>query len=299
MAIYVEPQLPAIDILESEGIGTVRPITESSGDMLRIGLLNLMPLKIDAETDLLRVMSEALPDVRIDLIETATHRSSNTPAEHLDRFYHKFNEVRDRRYDGFIITGAPVEKLEFECVDYWQELTGIMDWTRGHVTGSVLYICWAALAGLYHHYGVAKRVLDSKISGVFTHRAEVSDCGLLQGLGSEFYVPHSRFGEVSADDIMRNESLTLVASGRDCGVYAVMARDGHEIFVTGHAEYSPLTLDSEYRRDMNRGLQPSVPINYYPGDDPSQNPEVRWVGDARRIMANWVERYVAAGDRCL
>lgn len=293
MAVYVAPQLPAIDILEAEGIVTVRPVTEAPGAMLRIGLLNLMPLKIAAETDLLRVMSEASVDVAVDLIETATHRSSNTPAEHLDRFYLKFPKVSDRHYDGFIINGAPVEKLDFEQVDYWPELVEIMEWTRSHVTGSVLYICWGALAGLYHHYGVPKRVLDHKISGVFAHRAAVDDCGLLHGLSREFYVPHSRFCEVDTDDILRNRALTLLASGDGCGVYAVMARGGKEIFVTGHAEYAPLTLDSEYRRDVSRGLNPSVPVNYYPGDDPSRDPEVRWTGDARRIMANWLERYVA------
>ncbi|MDE6490644.1 MAG: homoserine O-succinyltransferase [Muribaculaceae bacterium] len=293
MAIYVAPRLPAIDILGSEGIGSVVPASEAKDSALRIGILNLMPLKVDTETDMLRVMSDAVPDVTVDFIETATHRSSHTPARHLDMFYRKFPEIADRYYDGFIITGAPVEKLDFTHVDYWPELSRIMDWTRSHVTGSVLYVCWGALAGLFHHYGVPKRVLDRKISGVFPHRAVIGDCRLFDGLGDEFYVPHSRFGAVDSDDICANDALTLLASGDGCGVYAVMARAGREIFLTGHAEYAPLTLDSEYRRDMNRGLEPSIPVNYYPGDDPSQKPDAIWVSDARRIMANWIEYYVA------
>lgn len=217
--------------------------------------------------------------------------SKNTPREHIDAFYQKFDDIKHNNYDGFIVTGAPVEKVDFEEVDYWPQLQEIFDWAHSHVT-STLYICWAALAGLYHHYGVPKYILDKKISGVFKHK--VNDCmnPIFRGFDDIFYVPHSRYSEVRKEDIVKNSELRVIAESDESGVYMVMGRNGREFFITGHSEYSPLTLDFEYHRDLEKGLNPQIPDNYYLDDNPDNPPIVRWRSHANLLFTNWLNYFV-------
>ena len=293
MPVRVPVSLPAVELLKEENIFVIDEQRASSQDIrpLRIGILNLMPLKIMTETDLLRLISNTPLQVELDLIDTASHVSRNTPREHIEEFYKTFDEIRDRNYDGFIITGAPVEKVQFEEVDYWQELCEIFDWARTHVT-STLYICWAAFAGLYHHYGVPKRVLTHKISGVFRHKVKDRHNPIFRGFDDEFYVPHSRFSEWSRPDVEAVDGLTILSESPESGIYMVMARGGREFFITGHSEYSAGTLDFEYKRDLEKGLSPSIPIHYYVGDDPEKGPLVRWRSHANLLFSNWLNYFV-------
>ncbi|MFG6381875.1 MAG: homoserine O-succinyltransferase [Muribaculum sp.] len=293
MPVRVPVSLPAVEMLKEENIFVIDEQRASSQDIrpLRIGILNLMPLKIMTETDLLRLISNTPLQVELDLIDTASHVSRNTPREHVEEFYKTFEEIKDRNYDGFIITGAPVEKVDFEEVDYWDELCDIFDWARTHVT-STLYICWAAFAGLYHHYGVPKHVIDHKISGVFPHRVNDRRNPIFRGFDDEFYVPHSRFSEVLRDEVEQVEGLDIIAESPESGIYMVMARNGREFFITGHSEYSPYTLDFEYRRDMDKGMNPAVPAHYYIDDDPSKGPIVRWRSHANLLFSNWLNYFV-------
>lgn len=258
---------------------------------LRIGILNLMPLKIMTETDLLRLISNTPLQIELDLIDTSSHVSRNTPREHIEEFYKTFDDIRDQNYDGFIITGAPVEKVKFEEVDYWTELQEIFDWARTHVT-STLYICWAAFAGLYHHYGIDKIVLDRKISGVFPHRINDRKNPIFRGFDDEFFVPHSRFSAVSASDIERVPGLQILSESDESGVYMVMARNGREFFITGHSEYSPGTLDFEYHRDLAKGMNPEIPAHYYRNNNPEEGPVVRWRSHANLLFSNWLNYFV-------
>lgn len=258
---------------------------------LRIGILNLMPLKIMTETDLLRLISNTPLQIELDLIDTSSHVSRNTPREHIEEFYKTFDDIRDQNYDGFIITGAPVEKVKFEEVDYWSELQEIFDWARTHVT-STLYICWAAFAGLYHHYGIDKIVLDRKISGVFPHRINDRKNPIFRGFDDEFFVPHSRFSAVSASDIERVPGLQILSESDESGVYMVMARNGREFFITGHSEYSPGTLDFEYHRDLAKGMNPEIPAHYYRNNNPEEGPVVRWRSHANLLFSNWLNYFV-------
>lgn len=293
MPVRVPEGLPAVEALKAENIFVMGEHRAATQDIrpLRIAVLNLMPLKLMTETDLLRLISNTPLQINLDLVDVGTHVSRNTPREHIETFYKRFDDIKGDCYDGLIITGAPVEKVEFEQVDYWQELTEVFEWAKHHVT-STIYICWAAFAGLYYHYGIAKHVLDRKISGVFTHRLKDRRNPIFRGFDDTFEVPHSRFSQLDADEINRHGSLTILADSEESGVYMVMARGGREFFITGHSEYSPLTLDFEYHRDLEKGLNPAVPANYYIDDDPSNEPLVRWRSHANLLFTNWLNYFV-------
>jgi len=293
MPVRVPVSLPAVETLREENIFVIDEQRASSQDIrpLRTGILNLMPLKIMTETDLLRLISNTPLQIELDLIDTSSHVSRNTPREHIEEFYKTFDDIRDQNYDGFIITGAPVEKVRFEEVDYWSELQEIFDWARTHVT-STLYICWAAFAGLYHHYGIDKIVLDRKISGVFPHRINDRKNPIFRGFDDEFFVPHSRFSAVSASDINRVPGLQILSESDESGVYMVMARNGREFFITGHSEYSPGTLDFEYHRDLAKGMNPEIPAHYYRNNNPEEGPVVRWRSHANLLFSNWLNYFV-------
>lgn len=293
MPVRVPSSLPAVEALRNENIFVIDEQRASSQDIrpLKIAILNLMPLKIMTETDLLRLLSNTPLQIEIDLIEPDGHVCKNTPREHIEAFYKKFDDIKGENYDGFIITGAPVEKVDFEEVDYWQQLTEIFAWARTHVT-STLYICWAALAGLYYHYGVKKYVLDRKISGVFKHHIDDPRNPIFRGFDDEFYVPHSRYSEVRREDIEPIADLKIISESDESGVYMVMGRGGREFYITGHSEYSPGTLDFEYHRDLEKGLNPHIPENYYTDDDPAKKPIVRWRSHANLLFTNWLNYFV-------
>lgn len=293
MPVRVPVSLPAVEALREENIFVIDEQRASSQDIrpLRIAILNLMPLKIMTETDLLRLISNTPLQVELDFIDTDSHVSKNTPREHIETFYKKFDEVKHNNYDGLIITGAPVEKVDFEEVDYWEELTEIFAWAKKHVT-STLYICWAALAGLYYHYGVPKYVLEKKISGVFKHSIDDELNPIFRGFDDMFYVPHSRYSEVRREDIDKVPALKIIAESAESGIYIVMARGGREFFITGHSEYSPGTLDFEYRRDLEKGINPEIPVNYYENDNPDNPPIVRWRSHANLLFSNWLNYFV-------
>ena len=258
---------------------------------LRIAVLNLMPLKITTETDLVRLLSNSPLQIELSFMKVKSHTSKNTPVEHMKAFYTDFEEMRHHKYDGFIITGAPVEHMDFEEVSYWEEMTEIFDWARHNVT-STLYICWAAQAGLYHHYGIPKYPLDKKMFGIFKHHVNNPELPLFRGFDDEFSIPHSRHTEVRREDMERCPELDILAESDESGVSVVMARGGREIFLTGHSEYSPLTLDTEYKRDLGKGLPIEMPKHYYRNDDPSQPPVVTWRGHANLLFNNWLNYYV-------
>lgn len=293
MPVRVPVELPAVEALQAENIFVIDEQRASSQDIrpLRIGILNLMPLKIMTETDLLRLISNTPLQVELDLIDMASHTSRNTPQEHIDRFYKTFDEIRHQNYDGFIITGAPLEMVNYEDVDYWPELCEIFDWCRTHVT-STLYICWAAFAGLYRHYGIPKHITGAKISGVFRHRVTDRHNPIFRGFDDEFYVPHSRYVNLLRSDIDAVPALTILSESPESGIYMVMARGGREFFITGHSEYSPLTLDFEYRRDLAKGINPAIPVHYYIDDDPDRGPLVRWRSHANLLFSNWLNYFV-------
>ena len=293
MPVRVPVSLPAVETLKNENIFVIDEQRASTQDIrpLRIAILNLMPLKIMTETDLLRLLSNTPLQIEIDLIEVDGHVSKNTPREHIETFYKKFDDIRHENYDGFIITGAPVEKVDFENVDYWPQLTEIFSWAKTHVT-STLYICWAALAGLYYRYGVQKHVLSNKISGVFKHKINDPKNPIFRGFDDEFFVPHSRYGEVLKEDISKIPELKIISESDESGLYMIMGRSGREFYITGHSEYSPMTLDFEYRRDLEKGLKPHIPDNYYPDNDPSKKPIVRWRSHANLLFTNWLNYFV-------
>ena len=293
MPVKVPSTLPAVEELKNENIFVIDEKRATSQDIrpLKIAILNLMPLKIMTETDLLRLLSNTPLQIELDLVDTDSHVCKNTPREHIETFYKRFDEIKNNNYDGFIVTGAPVEKLDFNEVEYWDELTEIFDWSKKHVT-STLYICWAAFAGLFHNYGIPKHVIGKKISGVFRHYVIDKTNPIFRGFDDEFYVPHSRFSEVRKDDILKVPDLKIVAESETSGVYMVMARNGREFYITGHSEYSPLTLDYEYHRDLDKGKNPSIPVNYYPNDDINQPPIVRWKAHANLLFSNWLNYFV-------
>ena len=293
MPVKIPSSLPAVEILKAENIFVMDDLRASTQDIrpLKLLILNLMPLKIVTETDLLRLISNTPLQIELDLMNVSGHISRNTPIEHIDTFYKDFNDIRNQNYDGMIITGAPVEKLHFEEVDYWNELVEIFDWAHKHVT-STLYICWAALAGLYHFYQIPKYPLEKKLFGVFAHHEHDEKNPVFRGFDDIFHVPHSRYSEVRKADIEKNEALTILSESEEAGVYMVMARGGREFFITGHSEYSALTLDIEYRRDKAKGLDIAVPRNYYPGDNPQNRPIVNWRGHANLLFTNWLNYFV-------
>lgn len=295
MPLNLPDKLPAIDLLKEENIFVIDNSRANAQDIrpLKIVVLNLMPLKITTETDLIRLLSNSPLQIEVSFMKLKSHTSKNTPIEHMKAFYRDFASMREEKFDGMIITGAPVEHLEFEDVNYWNEITEIFDWTRTHVT-STMYICWAAQAGLYYHYGIPKYQLDKKMFGIFEHHVTegFSHLPIFRGFDDVFYVPHSRHTEVRREDIDKCKELQVVSESDESGVHIVMARGGREIFVTGHSEYSPYTLDGEYRRDLGKGLPIDMPKNYYHNDDPEQGPLVRWRSTANLLFCNWLNYYV-------
>lgn len=293
MPLNIPITLPAVDVLRDENIFVMDSERASTQEIrpLKIVILNLMPIKITTETDLIRLLSNSPLQIEIDFLHMESHCSKNTPIEHLMMFYKTFDEIKKSNYDGMIITGAPVEQMPFEEVNYWNELTGIFDWARNHVT-STFFICWAAQAGMYYHYGVPKYPLDKKMFGVFEHRAYNPLNPIFRGFDDVFYVPHSRHTEVRSEDILKNPDLTLLSESPDSGVYMVMARNGREFFITGHSEYSPLTLDTEYKRDVAKGLPIDIPKNYYSDNNPENEPLVRWRSHANLLFTNWLNYFV-------
>lgn len=293
MPINIPDDLPATEVLNQENIFVMHQERAVHQDIrpLRIVILNLMPLKISTETQILRLLGNSPLQVDIVFLHPETHTAKNTPEEHLIRFYNTFKEIKQQRFDGMIITGAPVEHLEFEELSYWEEIKEIMDWSIRNVF-STLHICVGAQAGLYYHYGIPKYPLERKMFGVFTHTINRPNVKLLRGFDDEFYVPHSRHTEIRREDLKKVPELEILSESRDAGVYLVSAREGRQIFVTGHSEYDPLTLKDEYDRDLKKGLDIGVPKNYFPNDDPSQPPIVRWRGHANLLFANWLNYHV-------
>lgn len=294
MPIKIPDTLPARGLLEKENIfvmGEHRALTQDIRP-LNIVLLNLMPTKIITETQFLRLLSNSPLQIEITLLHPKSHNSVNTPSEYLTKYYSTFDEIKDQRFDGLIITGAPVENLEFTEVDYWEELETIMEWSLRNVY-STMHVCWGAQAGLYCHYGISKYQLDSKMFGIFSHYAVNKENNkFLRGFDDRFYVPHSRHTEVREEDIMKNKELEVLAKSDISGVYLIARKDGRQVFVTGHPEYDPLTLQGEYQRDIQRGLKIAVPVNYFPQDDPAGQPLVRWRGHAHLLFMNWLNYYV-------
>jgi len=291
--IKIPDNLPTMDILAGENIFVMGEGRATRQDIraLEIVILNLMPTKIVTETQLLRLLGNTPLQVNITLSHPKTHASKNTPEEHLSSFYKTFDRIKDMQFDGMIITGAPVEKMEFEEVDFWEELTAIMDWSR-HSVFSTLYICWGAQAALYYHYGINKFSLPAKIFGVFSHAVNRKNVNLLRGFDDEFFAPHSRHTEIRREDIQKVPELEILSESQKAGIYIAASRNGKQIFVTGHAEYDPLTLKAEYDRDVQKGLSIDLPRNYFPGDDPEQEPVVKWRGHANLLFYNWLNYYV-------
>ncbi len=293
MPLNLPDKLPAIELLKQENIFVIDTSRATQQDIrpLKIVVLNLMPLKITTETDLIRLLSNTPLQLEISFMKVKSHTSKNTPVEHMKTFYRDFETMRDEKFDGMIITGAPVEHMDFEEVAYWDEISEIFRWARTHVT-STLYICWAAQAGLYCHYGIPKYKLEKKMFGIFKHRVSNPLLPIFRGFDDEFYVPHSRHTEVRREDILKVAGLDLISESDDSGVYMVVARGGREIFVTGHSEYSPLTLDTEYKRDVSKGLPIEMPVNYYRDNDPEKGPLVQWRAHANLFFQNWLNYYV-------
>jgi len=293
MPIKIPDSLPAREILEQENIFVMTEYRAVHQDIrpLRLVILNLMPTKIVTETQLLRKLSNTPLQIEVELLQTASHTATHIDSQHLDSFYCTFEEIRNRHYDGMIITGAPVENLQFEDVDYWPELCEIMDWTATNVH-STLHICWGAQAGLYHHYGIEKRTLPKKLSGIYNHRMVRPQSPFFRGFNDEFLMPHSRYTDVDEADILRVPELELMAVSDRAGVFAVKSADNRRFFITGHPEYDADTLALEYFRDVEKGLDIEVPENYFPDDDPTKKPSARWRAHAQLLYSNWLNYYV-------
>ncbi len=293
MPIKIPNNLPAYDTLTSENIFVMTETRAVSQDIrpLKLLLLNLMPTKIDTETQLMRLLGNTPLQVEADLIYTESHKSKNTSQDHLLAFYKTFSEIKENRYDGMIITGAPVERMPFEEVEYWGELCSILEWTKTHVH-STLHICWGAQAGLYYHFGIEKHLLKDKLFGIFPHIVDYKNAILLRGFDCRFMAPHSRHTTVYRHDIESIPEIRILASSEEAGVYAAMTKDGKQIFITGHPEYDAGTLGKEYLRDKNKGLPISVPKNYFPHDDDSKEPIVSWRAHANLLFSNWLNYFV-------
>ncbi|WP_408954406.1 homoserine O-succinyltransferase [Natroniella sp. ANB-PHB2] len=293
MPINIPDNLPATKILEEENIFVMKESRAYSQDIraLKILILNLMPLKEVTETQLLRLLGNTPLQVDIVFLQSATHNSQNTSQQHLSTFYKTFDQIKDQKFDGMIITGAPIEHLAFEEVDYWEELQQIMDWKLNNVT-STLHICWGAQAGLYHHFGIPKYPLEEKMFGVFNHQINVDKVKLLRGFDEQFKAPHSRHTEVRREDIDQISELQILAESEEAGTYIVATKDGRQIFVTGHSEYDRFTLKREYERDLAQGCDIQIPKNYFPDDDLTQEPIVEWRAHANLLFSNWLNYYV-------
>lgn len=293
MPIKVQKDLPAKAVLEKENIFIMDEDRALSQDIrpLEILILNLMPVKEDTETQLLRALSNTPLQVDCTFLMLESHTSKNTSASHLNKFYVYFEEVKRKKYDGMIITGAPVENLEYEEVNYWEELKKIMEWSKTHVT-STLHICWGAQAGLYYHYGIPKYKREKKLSGIYHHRILDRKVPLVRSMDDYIMAPHSRYTEVRREDIEKHPELVILAESKEAGILLVMSRDGKQIFVQGHPEYDRLTLNNEYHRDVNKGLNPELPCNYYENDDPDTVPVLSWRNMANTLYGNWLNFYV-------
>lgn len=293
MPIKVKRDLPAREVIEKENIFIMDETRAISQEIrpLEIVLVNLMPLKEDTEIQMLRSLSNTPLQVNLTFLAPAHHKSKNTPLSHLHQFYQKFDEIRERKFDGLIITGAPVEMLDFEEVDFWDEIVEIMEWSETNVT-STIFLCWAAQAALYHFYGLKKRILKKKLSGVYQHKVHHRKTPLVRGFDDIFWAPHSRNTEVSLRDITKTKALTVLADSEEAGFYLAIAEDGAKVFLMGHPEYDRNTLDYEYKRDTKKGLNPEIPKNYYPEDDPANRPLLTWRGHANTLYTNWLNYYV-------
>ena len=293
MPLILPDQLPAIEELKQENIFTMGYKRADSQQIrpLRLAMLNLMPLKITTETDFIRILSNSALQIQVDFMKIKSHTSKNTPIEHMMAFYRNFEDMKREKYDGLIVTGAPLEFINYDDVTYWNELKEVFNWAHSHVT-STIYVCWAAFAALYHFYGVPKRNTSGKMFGVFNHRMLQPELPIFRGFDDEFFAPHSRHCEVLREDIERVPGLDIIAESDQAGVTIVSARNGREFFITCHLEYSPMTLDNEYRRDVAKGLPINIPSHYYPADDPSRHPIVRWRAAANLLYTNWLNYYV-------
>ncbi len=293
MPIKIKDGLPAVKQLEKENIFVMTETRAITQDIrpLKILVLNLMPLKIDTETQLARMLGNTPLQVEMEFIRTKSYESKNVSKEHLRAFYKTFDDVKDKKFDGMIITGAPVELLEFEEVEYWEELCEIMEWTKHNVT-STFHICWGAQAGLYYHYGVKKYRLPKKLSGIYKHKADYKNSILLRGFDDEFLVPHSRNTTVLREEIENNPKLKILASSDEAGIYIVSGKNGRQFFITGHSEYDADTLKKEYIRDMNAGINPEMPENYFPDNDETKEPLATWKAHANLLYTNWLNYFV-------
>ena len=293
MPIKIQSDLPAKAELEEENIFVMdenRAISQNIRP-LEIIVLNLMPIKQDTELQLLRGLSNTPLQIDVTFLQMSSHVSKNTSASHIKKFYQTFEEIKNNNYDGMIITGAPVEKLDFEEVNYWDELTTVMEWSKKHVT-STIHICWGAQAGLYYHYGIKKELLPKKLSGVYKHRVMNRKEPLVRGFDDVFMAPHSRYTQASRQQILDNPRLKVLADSDEAGIYIVLGDGGKEIFVMGHPEYDRLTLDQEYKRDIDKGIEPDLPVNYYPDDDCNRRPLLSWRSHANNLYTNWLNYYV-------
>ena len=293
MPIKIQSDLPAKEILEQENIFVMDEIRAMHQDIrpISIAILNLMPLKVETELKILRSLSNTPIQVDVTFVMVSTHEATHTSMSHLNKFYLPFHEVKHQNFDGLIITGAPVEQMEYEEVDYWEEICQIMEWSKTHVT-STLHLCWGAQAGLYYHYGIQKHMLDKKMFGVYPHKVMNRKIPLVRGFDDIFYAPHSRHTEIRKEDIEKHQELTILAESEEAGVFLVIAEDGKQIFVMGHPEYDRVTLDKEYRRDKDKGLPIEMPVNYYPNDDDTQKPLLQWRSHGNLLYFNYLNYYV-------
>jgi len=293
MPIKIPSKLPANSVLNGENIFCITEKRALTQDIrpLKIAILNIMPTKIVTETQLLRLLGNTPLQVEVEFLKTSSHVSKNTSEEHINSFYKNFDDIKHSKFDGMIITGAPVELLEFDDVDYWEELKEIMEWTKTNVT-STFHICWAALAGLYYHYGIPKQSMDKKLFGVFEHSVLRKRSMLVRGFDDVFLAPHSRYSTCKTEDIKSNPQLQLISDSKDAGAYIIASKDKKQIFVTGHSEYDKDTLKLEYERDINLGKDIHIPINYFKEDNPQKEPVVRWRSHANLLFSNWLNYYV-------
>lgn len=293
MPIRVQNDLPVKEILEQENIFVMDEHRATHQDIrpIKIGLLNLMPLKEDTELQILRSLSNTPLQIDVIFVNVSSHVSKNTSTSHLNKFYVPFSEIKNQNFDGFIITGAPVEQMPFDQVDYWDELVEIMEWTKSHVT-STLHLCWGAQAGMYYHYGIDKVQMDKKMFGVFWHKVMNRKTPLVRGFDDIFLAPHSRHTEVPMDKVRADKRITVLAESEEAGLFLAMAQDGRQIFVMGHPEYDRVTLDGEYKRDLSKNLPIEMPKNYYPDDDPTKRPLLTWRATANNLYTNWLNYYV-------
>ncbi|MGC4017915.1 MAG: homoserine O-succinyltransferase [Muricomes sp.] len=293
MPIRVQNDLPVKEILEHENIFVMDEYRAAHQDIrpISIGLLNLMPLKEDTELQILRSLSNTPLQVDVTFVRVSGHVSKNTSTSHILQFYEAFESIKNQKFDGFIITGAPIEQMPFEEVDYWEELKEIMEWTKTNVT-STLHLCWGAQAGLYYHYGIDKEMLPEKMFGIFPHRVRDRKIPLVRGFDDVFYAPHSRHTTVAKELLENDDRITILADSDDAGVFLCMAKEGRQIFVMGHPEYDRVTLDAEYKRDVGKGLDIKVPVNYYPDNNPDNTPELIWRAHANNLYSNWLNYYV-------